>query len=127
MMFYPMEKPKRSYTIQSIIQTIVLLGIFYVIHEVHSTAKVLLILGMLFSSICRSFTSIPRIINMNHSNPNTDAFSLSLWLILAFLGDVLGILFVQYLMGAGLHWNYSFMAYMVLFLGITFLHHFFVD
>ena len=122
LMFYPLKRPKRAYTIQAILHTAVLFAVFYIIHEIHSTAKVLLMLGMLFSSACRAFTVVPRVINFNHSNPETDSFLLSFWFILSLLGDIGGILLVQYLMAAGVHWNYAFMAYMALFLMISLLH-----
>ena len=43
------------------------------------------------------------------------------------MGDVVAILLVQWLLNLGVQWNYAFMIFMLLFLGIAFLHHFFID
>ena len=126
-MLYPLKKPKMAYTIQAIMQTLIIVAVFYVIHKTHSMAKILLPIGMFFSAFGRSFLVVPRVINLNNSDPNTDSFSLSLWFTLTFLGDVAGVLFVQYLLKIGVTWNYAFMAYMILFLAIALLHHFFID
>ena len=126
-MINPLKKPKRAYTIQAIVQTILLIITFYAIHEVHSIAKFLLVVGMFVSAIGRAFLIVPRVINFNDSDPVLDSFELSLWFVLTFLGDVVGILMVQALLKAGVPWNYAFMAYMILFLATALLHHCFID
>ena len=126
-MLYPLKRPKRAYTIQAIVQTVVLISVFYVIHRVHSVAKYLLPMGMFISSFGRAFMVVPRVINLNNSDSNTDSYALSIWLVMTFLGDAFGLLLVQYLMAAGIAWNYAFMIYMVLFLAIAILHQISMD
>ena len=121
-MLYPLKRPKRAYTIQAIVQTVVLISVFFIIHKVHPAAKYLLPMSMFLSSFGRSFVVVPRVINLNDCDPNTDSHILSIWLVLTSLGDVFGLLLVQYLMAAGIAWNYAFMIYMALFLMITILH-----
>ena len=93
-MLYPLKRPKRAYTIQAIMQTVVLISVFYIIHRVHAVAKYLLPIGMFLSSFGRAFVVVPRVINLNDSDPNTDGYSLSIWLVMTFLGDAIGLLLV---------------------------------
>ena len=84
-------------------------------------------ISMFVSAFGRAFLVVPRVINLNDSDPIRDSFQLSLWFVLTFMGDVVGLLFVQWLLGMGVHWNYAFMAYTLLFLVTALLHHFFLD
>ena len=126
-MLYPLKKPKRAYTIQAVVQTLILLFVFYIIHKVHSVAKILLTIGVFVTAFGRIFIVVPMTINMNHSDPNEDRFSLSIWFTFTILGDILAILLLQWLMDVGVLWNYAFMIYMLFYMVAAILHHFCVE
>ena len=126
-MIYPLQKPKRAYTVQATVQTILLLIIFFIIHQEHSLAKVLLMLGISVSAFGRAFLVVPTVININNSDPVSDNFYLTFWFVCTFLGDVIAVILVQWLLEVGVNWNYAFMIFMLIFLATAFLQHFYIN
>ena len=126
-MLFPLKKPKQAYTIQATFQTVLLLVVFYMIHQQNSVAKPLLVFSMLVSAFGRAFLVVPTLINTNNSDPVLDSFPLSLWFVFTFLGDVVAVLLVQWLLQIGVPWNYAFMAFMVIFFVTALFQHIFID
>ena len=74
-----------------------------------------------------AFFLIPTVINLNNSDPVKDSFSLSLWFIFTSLGDVIGLVIIEWMFEAGIHWNYTFIIFMMIFLLTALLQHFFIE
>ena len=126
-MIYPLKKPKTAYTIQAIIQTLLFFVIYYTIHQYYGTAKILLLIAMAARAFGSAFLVIPTVINLSNSDPIKDSFALSLWFIFTCLGDVVGIILIDWMLEAGISWNYAFIIFMMIFLLTALLQHFFIE
>ena len=58
----------------------------------------------------------PKILIANNSNPEDDKFALSVWPVLVFIGDVVSLLLVNWLINNGVKENSAFIIFVAIFL-----------
>ena len=84
-------------------------------------------MSMIICGFGGAFLVIPTVINLNHSDPVKDSFQLSLWFMLTSMGDVIGIMIIEWMMEVGINWNYTFIIFMMIFLSTGLLQHFLIE
>ena len=116
-LFFHFPSLKFAFTVQAILQTFLLCVVFIFIYDMpESFVKPVLAMTMLISGFLRAFSMAPKILIANNSNPEDDKFALSVWPVLVFIGDVVSLLLVNWLINNGVKENSAFIIFVAIFL-----------
>lgn len=89
---------------------------FLLVYEVpESLVKPILLVSMLASGGLRALAMVPKILLYNNSHPERDKMALNLFQVY-FLGDVVAIVLISWLIKAGVQENYAFLVFVGLYL-----------